>query len=112
ITHNTKRKTSMSVGLSTHQHQVKEHVFTLNVAGRKVPGVFWTAAGERTGAPVVLVSHGGSGHKRAQSIMDVVHELTARCGFVVVAIDGPVHGDRRASFAEGPEVRDEFRSLW
>ncbi len=102
----------MSKDPSTGASQVHEHAFTLTVNGRRVPGVYWCAHRDDPRAPLVLVSHGGSGHKRAPSVMDVVSGLTAGHGFVVVSIDGPVHGDRREPFAEGPAVRDEFRERW
>lgn len=62
--------------------------------------------------PLVLVGHGGTGHKDSQLVRDVAFPLAEQHGFVVAAIDGPVHGDRRTPFAAGPAVRDEFRALW
>jgi dienelactone hydrolase len=88
--------------------------FVVSAQGRSVPGALWTAA-EGTGgrrAPLVLVGHGGSGHKKSQLVLDIAVPLARRHGFAVAAIDGPVHGARRAVFADGLPVREEFLELW
>ena len=65
--------------------------FTLEVSGRTVPGVRWQPEG---GADrLVLLGHGGTGHKRMDHITEVAELLVAR-GMAAVAIDGPGHGDR------------------
>ena len=94
--------------------------FTLAVAGRRVPGALWSVDPGRSGGaepgargrPLVLVGHGGSGHKKSQLVLDIALPLVRKHGFVVAAIDGPVHGARRAAFADGLPVRDEFLALW
>ena len=80
--------------------------------GRRVPGVLWTADGAGGAAPLVLVGHGGSGHKTSQLVLDIALPLVLAHGCAVAAIDGPVHGARRAVFADGLPVRDEFLALW
>lgn len=59
----------------------------------------------------MLVGHGGSGHKTSALVLDIVKRLLP-AGIAVAAIDGPVHGQRREVFVDGPVVRDEFRELW
>lgn len=59
----------------------------------------------------MLVGHGGSGHKTSTLVLDIVKRLLP-AGIAVAAIDGPVHGQRREVFVDGPVVRDEFRELW
>lgn len=86
--------------------------FTLQVQGRRVPGALWTPAAAARKCPLVLVGHGGSGHKKSPLVLDVALPLAGRHGIAVAAIDGPVHGARRAQFAEGLPVRDEFLALW
>jgi dienelactone hydrolase len=86
--------------------------FTLEVEGRKVPGIVWSPtplAGKR---PLVLVGHGGSGHKESNLVLNIMRPLVQRRGFIVAAIDGPVHGARRKVFDDGVAVRAEFRALW
>jgi dienelactone hydrolase len=92
--------------------QAVEHPFRVRVAGRSVPAVGWMPEGCSGPRPLVLVGHGGSGHKTSQLVLDAAMPLVEDHGFVVAAIDGPVHGERRASFDAGPAVRDEFRALW
>jgi dienelactone hydrolase len=45
-------------------------------------------------------------------VLDAAMPLVRRHGFAVAAIDGPVHGERRAVFDAGEKVRAEFRELW
>lgn len=85
--------------------------FFVTAEGRKVPGVLWTPAGATGRLPLMLAGHGGSGHKTSQLVLDFALPL-ARQGCAVAAIDGPVHGSRRAVFADGIPVRDEFLALW
>jgi len=84
---------------------------TLTVHDRRVPLAWWTPTDTSTACPLVLVGHGGSGHKTSTLVLDIVN-LLLPAGIAVAAIDGPVHGGRRAVFADGPLVRDEFRELW
>lgn len=86
--------------------------FTLQVQGHAVPARLWTARDAGGSRPLVLVGHGGSGHKDSQLVRDIAEPLALRHGFAVAAIDGPVHGARRTTFSDGPEVRQEFRDLW
>ncbi|NPC54267.1 dienelactone hydrolase family protein [Caenimonas soli] len=90
---------------------VAERSFTCSVEGRSVPVAVWLPM-SRQRSPLVLVGHGGSGHKRSEFVLDVVAPLVREHGFAVAAIDGPVHGDRRATPAAPEAVRDEFRALW
>ena len=85
--------------------------FTVTVEGRKVPVALWTPEKPAGKKPLVLVGHGGSGHKKSQLVLDML-PLVTQHGYSVAAIDGPVHGARRAQFAEGLGVRDEFLALW
>ncbi len=86
--------------------------FRLQVEGRTVPVRLWTPPGATGPMPLVLVGHGGSGHKDSQLVRDIAWPLVRTHGFAVAAIDGPVHGARRAAFSDGPDVRQEFRDLW
>ncbi len=86
--------------------------FCFTVAARMVPGALWSVAAGTCKRPLVLVGHGGSGHKKSQLVLDIAIPMVKRHGYAVAAIDGPVHGARRAVFADGLPVRDEFLALW
>jgi predicted dienelactone hydrolase len=68
---------------------VAERNFTCSVSGRSVPVAVWLPM-SRQRSPLVLVGHGGSGHKRSDFVLDVVAPLVGEHGFAVAAIDGPV----------------------
>jgi dienelactone hydrolase len=93
---------------------LRKRRFTVQAAGRRVPGVLWTRREADAGArPLVLVGHGGSLHKDSDAVLDVAVPLVQRHGFAVAAIDGPVHGERRADGGlDGAKVIQDFRALW
>lgn len=91
------------------------HGITVNVMrtmGRGVPLAIWHRADLDTPQPLVLIGHGGSGHKTAAAVERVAHALVRQAGFIVAAIDGPVHGERAAAGEGAEAVRDRFRTLW
>jgi dienelactone hydrolase len=90
---------------------IAERTFSCSSGDRTIPVTVWLPMSQKP-APLVLVGHGGSGHKRSEFVLDVVGPLVREVGFAVAAIDGPVHGDRRATPAAPGVVRDEFRALW
>jgi dienelactone hydrolase len=59
-----------------------------------VPGVVWAAEGAAGPRPLVLLGHGGGGHKTAPSIAGRARRYVTRCGFAVAAIDAPGWGGR------------------
>lgn len=79
-------------------------------AGARVPTVFWSPDAPSRG--IVLASHGGSGHKLSQAVL----AIAASClplGLTVLAIDGPVQGERRSDGSLDPGVaRLAFREAW
>jgi dienelactone hydrolase len=87
--------------------------FTLERAGRRIPGVAWSRPGDAGPRPLVLVGHGGSQNKESSAVTDVAYPLVRERGWVVAAIDGPVHGERRADGErEGAKVIGDFRARW
>jgi dienelactone hydrolase len=79
---------------------VIERRFDVSSDDRVVPGIVWTpedATGER---PLVLIGHGGSGHKRMDYVLSLARRFVRHHGFAVAAIDGPGHGDREEKIAD------------
>ena len=73
---------------------VTERFFALEVAGQTVPGVVWTPTGASGPRPLVLMGHGGSQHKRTDTLLARARRYVRRLGYAVAAVDAPGHGDR------------------
>ncbi len=69
---------------------VSERLFTLG----DVLGVVWAPTDPTGSRPLVLLGHGGGQHKKAPGLVARAHRYVTACGFTVVAIDAPGHGDR------------------
>ena len=59
-----------------------------------VPGVIWSPTSGAEQAAVVLLGHGGGLHKKTPAQVARAHQYVTGCGYHVVAIDAPGHGDR------------------
>jgi pimeloyl-ACP methyl ester carboxylesterase len=88
----------------TSSNGVVERDFILG----EVPGVLWSPASGPGHTPLVLMGHGGGLHKKTPALMARAHDPVATCGFTVVAIDAPGHGDRPRTAAD-MQARAEFR---
>ena len=92
---------------------VRERRFDLERDGRILPGLLWTPAEADGPAPVVLLGHGAAGNKREAYIVALARGLVRHHGLAAVAIDGPVHGDRRADGSlDGERAFLEFAQRW
>ena len=72
---------------------IVESTGSITVAGRIVPWAAWIP----TGPPpekLILIGHGVSGDKHESYVVALGESLAAR-GATCVAIDGPIHGERR-----------------
>lgn len=86
-----------------------EREFELEVEGHNVPGVVWSPEEAEPDAPIVLLGHGGTTHKRADYLVQVAL-LLGRRGVVCMAIDGPGHGERAG--AHDPADIASFQQAW
>ncbi|GGO68559.1 dienelactone hydrolase family protein [Nonomuraea cavernae] len=80
----------MRFNSETSSDGVSEQLFTLD----DVPGVLWTPEGATGTRPLILMGHGGGQHKKAPGVLVRARRFVAECGFAVVAVDAPGHGDR------------------
>lgn len=72
---------------------IVERSFRIRRPAGTVPGTVWTPIGRSGPVPLVLLGHGGSGHRRSDRVVSMVPGL-ARAGYATAAIDGPFHGER------------------
>lgn len=78
-------------------------------AGNPIPTVYWAP---ETARAVIVACHGGSGHKLSKAILAIAGACLP-LGFAVVAIDGPVQGERRADGNLDPQIASKsFRDAW
>jgi dienelactone hydrolase len=78
--------------------------------GQTIPAVYWAPKG--TCRAVIVACHGGSGHKLSRAILAIAGACLP-LGYAVVAIDGPVQGERRTDGNLEPQVASKsFREAW
>jgi dienelactone hydrolase len=88
---------------------VCERGFTVERNGHAIPGVLWHPSTPSGPRPLVLMGHGGGGHKRNDRMVILGRMFGSDYGCCAAAIDGPVHGDR------GPvtDANDPaYRQMW
>lgn len=93
---------------------VRQRGFHLQVDGRHVPGLLWSPP-DGGSAPVALVAlgHGASNDKRQDVVLSMARRLVRHHAMAAVAIDGPVHGERRSGSSEDPRLPFlEFGQRW
>lgn len=88
---------------------VSERDFVIRAGTRDVPGVLWSPEHASESRPLVLLGHGGSGHKREVYIRSLARRVVRHLGYAATAIDGPMHGDRAKLLGSDPGDRSERR---
>jgi dienelactone hydrolase len=87
----------------------RERGFVIERGGDSIPGVCWFPESDAGPRPLVLMGHGGSGHKRNERMVELGTMFAGDYGWCAASIDGPEHGDR------GP-IRDasepEYAAIW
>src|SRR3954464_2084524 len=88
-------------GQPTVGRGVVERSFAVEGGDEVVPGIVWTPEAATGPRPLVLVGHGGGGHKRMPYVLSLARRLVRHAGYAVAAIDGPGHGDRAGDSPTG-----------
>jgi dienelactone hydrolase len=84
------------IGEPLSEGGVTERRFDLSRESGVVPGILWTPTEHDRPVPLVLMGHGGSGHKRSDRQLMLGRRLAMVSQIATVTIDGPFHGDRVA----------------
>ena len=88
---------------------VSEQCFEIINNNRKSPGILWLPENTTTQVPLVLLGHGGSGHKKNARMLQLGTRFARDRSFAVAAIDGPIHGDRGGL----PDTHDHnYQMMW
>jgi len=83
--------------------------FAVERDGNMIPGVVWHPTTSSAPRPLVLMGHGGGGHKRNERMVLLGRLFAGDYGWYAAAIDGPVHGGRGpVTDASDPA----YRQMW
>lgn len=82
------------IGEPVSEGGVTEHRFDLERESGVVPGILWTPTQLERPVPLILIGHGGSGHKRADRQLMLARRFAMVSQMATATIDGPYHGDR------------------
>lgn len=73
---------------------VVEYEFAVHVAGEYVPALLWTPAQGIAPRALLAMGHGGSQHKRSETIVNRAIRYAQAFAWATLALDAPQHGDR------------------
>ncbi|KAA0996145.1 hypothetical protein FVF58_50395 [Paraburkholderia panacisoli] len=96
----------------TDSGSISELEFTMPCNETVVPGVLWKGRINSDRVPLILLQHGGSGHKQDEANRDLGTRLVSALGCLVAALDGPVHGSRAAAPSDAAATQAAFRESW
>ncbi len=95
------------IGEPISEGGVTERRFNVEREAGIVPGILWTPTQHDRPMPLVLMGHGGSGHKRADRQLMLGRRFAGVSQMAAAAIDGPFHGDRIAE----PLDRSQYQAM-
>jgi dienelactone hydrolase len=95
------------IGEPISEGGVTERRFDLERESGIVPGILWTPMEHERSVPLVLMGHGGSGHKRSDRQLMLGRRLATVSQIAAATIDGPLHGDRVAE----PLDRRQYQAM-
>lgn len=87
----------MDIITETTEKGVTERRFDLKVESEVVPGILWEpeqALADGTARPTILMGHGGTQHKRVETLLAMARSFVRHLGVSVAALDAPGHGER------------------
>lgn len=84
----------MNVVRDSVQDGLRDRGFELEVDGRRVPVALWSPIDMAPSTPVVVIGHGGGGHKRMRTVSGLAERLVREHGIAAFCIDAVEHGDR------------------
>jgi dienelactone hydrolase len=90
---------------------VTERLFHLVRDDGVVPGILWQPADPERPLPLVLMGHGGSGHKRADRQLQLGRWFAGEARIAAVAIDGPYHGDRVSEPVDSRQYQERMAAV-
>jgi dienelactone hydrolase len=99
------------IGEPISEGGVTERRFNLERVTGIVPGILWTPTQHDRRAPLVLMGHGGSGHKRADRQLMLARRFAAVSQVASAAIDGPLHGDRVAEKIDRRQYQERMAAM-
>ena len=76
------------------EHGVTESDFDVTVGGERIPAVIWAPADATTPRPIVLMGHGGSQHKKTETLAARAQRYAREFGWATLSIDAMGHGER------------------
>ena len=98
------------IGQPVIERGVIERRFQLVRGVDVVPGILWLPARPERPLPLVLMGHGGSGHKRTDRQLRLARWF-AGSQIAAVAIDGPYHGDRTTEPVDSRPYQDRMAAI-
>ena len=102
----------MDITSESVERGIRERAASIVGSQGEIPLALWTPE-DAAPSGLVLVGHGASGHKRQDYVVALARRLVRSRGLAVAAIDGPLHGGRRASAGVDPAlILLEFAQAW